>query len=39
VLALGDSITAAFGVMGRGGYLQEFRGLSGPIGGDPVRIK
>lgn len=34
VMALGDSITAAFGVMGNAGNLHEFRGKSWSIGGD-----
>lgn len=34
VMALGDSITAAFGVMGEAGGLNEFRGKSWCIGGD-----
>jgi len=38
VMALGDSITAAFGALGREGYLDEFRGISGPIGLDPEAI-
>jgi phospholipase B1 len=38
VMAIGDSITAAFGVMGREGWLDEFRGQSAPIGGDPDAI-
>jgi len=35
VMTLGDSITAGFGIMGRQGALNEFRGLSWNIGGDP----
>eukprot|EP01091_Cochliopodium_minus_P017130 TRINITY_DN6622_c0_g1_i1.p1 TRINITY_DN6622_c0_g1~~TRINITY_DN6622_c0_g1_i1.p1 ORF type:complete len:351 (-),score=87.56 TRINITY_DN6622_c0_g1_i1:35-1087(-) len=34
VANLGDSITAGFGIEGRKGYLDEFRGMSFPIGGD-----
>jgi len=34
VLALGDSVTAAFGVDGRRGGLHEFRGKSWSMGGD-----
>jgi phospholipase B1 len=34
VMALGDSITAAFGVMGNAGKMDEFRGKSWCIGGD-----
>eukprot|EP01111_Echinosteliopsis_oligospora_P007538 TRINITY_DN2273_c0_g1_i2.p1 TRINITY_DN2273_c0_g1~~TRINITY_DN2273_c0_g1_i2.p1 ORF type:complete len:222 (-),score=57.57 TRINITY_DN2273_c0_g1_i2:153-818(-) len=34
VIAIGDSITAGFGMMGRSGYLDEFRGQSWSIGGD-----
>jgi len=34
VMALGDSITAAYGVMGNPGGLNEFRGKSWSIGGD-----
>jgi len=34
VMALGDSITAAFGVMGNSGEDHEFRGKSWSIGGD-----
>jgi len=34
VMALGDSITAAFGVMGNNGKLNEYRGKSWSIGGD-----
>jgi len=34
VMALGDSITAAFGVMGNAGKADEFRGKSWSIGGD-----
>jgi phospholipase B1 len=34
-MALGDSITAGFGIMGTQGDLNEFRGLSWAIGGDP----
>jgi len=34
IMALGDSITAAFGVMGADGGLNEFRGKSWSIGGD-----
>jgi len=35
VMALGDSVTAGFGIQGRPGDLNEFRGLSYSIGGDP----
>jgi len=34
MLALGDSITAGFGIMGRAGLLNEYRGLSWSIGAD-----
>jgi len=34
VMSLGDSITAGFGILGRSGGLEEYRGLSGPIGSD-----
>lgn len=34
VMALGDSVTAAFGAMGRQGHLHEFRGQSWAMGGD-----
>lgn len=34
VMALGDSITAGFGIMGAEGDLNEFRGKSWAIGGD-----
>jgi len=34
VMAMGDSITAGFGILGLDGGLDEYRGLSGPIGGD-----
>jgi len=34
VMALGDSITAAFGLMGAKGEFNEYRGLSWCIGGD-----
>ena len=35
-MALGDSITAGFGAMGREGLLDEYRGIPGAIGGDEV---
>lgn len=35
VMALGDSITAGFGLMGRKGLVEEYRGQSWSIGGDP----
>jgi hypothetical protein len=38
VASLGDSITAGFGIMGREGFLDEFRGESFPIGGDLNQI-
>jgi len=38
VMALGDSITAAFGVMGNAGEMHEFRGKSWSIGGDEGAI-
>jgi len=38
IMTLGDSITAAFGVMGREGKLNEFRGQSCLIGGDEGAI-
>jgi len=38
VMALGDSITAGFGIMGYPGLANEYRGLSGSIGGDPGAI-
>jgi len=34
VMAIGDSITAAFGLEGRSGGLDEFRGQSWSVGGD-----
>jgi len=34
VMTLGDSITAGFGIQGRPGGLNEYRGLSWSIGGD-----
>jgi len=34
VIALGDSITAAFGLLGNAGEMNEFRGQSYSIGGD-----
>lgn len=34
VMTLGDSITAGFGIMGKEGKLNEYRGLSWDIGGD-----
>ena len=37
-MALGDSITAGFGAMGREGFLDEYRGIPGAIGGDEVRL-
>jgi hypothetical protein len=33
-MALGDSITAAFGANGRKGGLHEYRGVSWSMGGD-----
>jgi phospholipase B1 len=38
VMALGDSITAGFGLGGREGLFEEFRGQSWSIGGDPGAI-
>jgi len=38
ISVLGDSITAGFGIKGKEGLLDEFRGLSGPIGGDENAI-
>jgi phospholipase B1 len=38
IMALGDSITAAFGVMGREGRINEFRGKSYITGGDEEMI-
>jgi len=35
---LGDSITAGFGIKGKEGLFEEFRGLSGSIGGDKNAI-
>eukprot|EP01114_Cavostelium_apophysatum_P004777 TRINITY_DN1513_c0_g1_i1.p1 TRINITY_DN1513_c0_g1~~TRINITY_DN1513_c0_g1_i1.p1 ORF type:complete len:355 (+),score=51.54 TRINITY_DN1513_c0_g1_i1:90-1154(+) len=37
VMAIGDSITAGFGIMGYDGGLDEFRGSSWSIGADPNR--
>jgi len=34
VMALGDSVTAGFGIMGKSGLLNEYRGQSWSIGGD-----
>ena len=38
VMALGDSITAGFGIRGTAGLLNEYRGRSWSIGGDPHQI-
>ena len=37
-MAIGDSITAAFGMMGIEGGIDEFRGQSWSIGGDDGTI-
>jgi phospholipase B1 len=38
IMALGDSITAGFGIKGTAGLLNEYRGRSWNIGGDPYQI-
>jgi len=38
VMAMGDSMTAGFGIMGVAGWIDEYRGKSGAIGGDPGQI-
>ncbi len=38
IMALGDSITAGFGIKGTAGLLNEYRGRSWSIGGDPYQI-
>ena len=38
-MAIGDSITAAFGLEGIEGGLDEFRGQSWSVGGDPGIVK